>query len=332
MAAPVEEQVNGVENMLYMSSQAGNDGSYTLTVTFEIGTNLNTALVMVQNRVTLALPQLPSNVQREGITIRKKTPDILCVVSIISPDGRYDDLYLSNYAYINLRDELLRVDGVSDINIFGERDYSIRAWLDPQKMAACSITALDVAAAIQSQNIEVVAGQVGQPPAPGSQGAELPVNTLGRLRTPEQFGDIIIKVGQGANLQRAAAKSTSGSTGSTSDTTATAGGTVGALSLSGGLLGSTTSSNATTSSNSTTSSSSGNSHPSSNSSSTDHEPVADLANRRAADRPRDHDYEQRRDNHHYSWLAEQFVEYLIESVDRRDEWKCHWRSERHHHQ
>src|SRR6266849_8931812 len=123
VAAPIEQQVNGVPGMLYMSSQSGNDGSYGLTVTFEIGTDLNTALVMVQNRVTLAMPQLPTAVQMQGINIRKKTPDILSVVSFYSPDNRYDTIYLSNYATIHLRDELLRVDGVSDINYLGQRDY-----------------------------------------------------------------------------------------------------------------------------------------------------------------------------------------------------------------
>src|SRR5205823_6102141 len=136
---PIEQQVNGVPGMLYMSSQSGNDGSYTLSVTFEIGTDLNTALVMVQNRVQLAMPQLPTEVQRQGITIRKKTPDILSVISLYSPDNRYDNIYLSNYATINLRDELLRVEGVSDINVLGQRDYSIRAWLDPQKLASRGI-------------------------------------------------------------------------------------------------------------------------------------------------------------------------------------------------
>src|ERR1700722_12830633 len=134
VAAPIEQQVNGVQGMLYMSSQMGNDGSYTLTVTFDIGTDLNTALVMGQNRVTLAIPQLPNSVQQQGITIKKKTRDLLMIVSFLSPDGRYDDLYLSNFATIYVRDELLRVPGVSDITYMGERDYSIRAWLDPQKM------------------------------------------------------------------------------------------------------------------------------------------------------------------------------------------------------
>jgi multidrug efflux pump len=195
VAAPIEQQVNGIDGMLYMSSQSGNDGSYTLTVTFEIGTDLNTALVMVQNRVTLAMPQLPTDVQRQGITIRKKTPDILSVISFYSPDKRYDNIYLSNFANINVRDELLRVDGVSDINILGERDYSIRAWLDPQELASRGITASDVAAAIRTQNVEVASGQIGQPPSPADQSFQLPIDALGRLRTPEQFGNIVIKVG-----------------------------------------------------------------------------------------------------------------------------------------
>jgi multidrug efflux pump len=198
VAAPIEQQVNGVPGMLYMSSQCGNDGSYTLTVTFDLEVDLNTALVMVQNRVALAMPQLPNAVQMQGITIKKKTPDILLVVNFFSPDSRYDDLYLSNYAYINVRDELFRVDGVSDINLLGERDYSIRAWLDPQKLAACNMTSLEVAAAIRSQNVEAPAGQVGQPPAPGSQLFQRAIDTLGRLSEPEQFADIIIKVGRGA--------------------------------------------------------------------------------------------------------------------------------------
>src|SRR6202041_1314261 len=136
VAAPIEQQVNGVEGMLYMSSQSGNDGSYTLTVTFDIGTDVNTALVMVQNRVALAMPQLPTSVQNQGITIRKKTPDILMIVSFFSPNDRYDNIYLSNYATINIKDELRRTQGVSDITSRGQRDSSVRAWLNPQKLSA----------------------------------------------------------------------------------------------------------------------------------------------------------------------------------------------------
>src|SRR5205823_4839788 len=151
VAAPIEQQVNGVEGMLYMSSQSGNDGNYSLTITFDIGTNLNTALVMVQNRVALAMQQLPTSVQKQGITIRKKTPDMLMIVNFYS-DGRFDDVYLSNFATINVRDELLRVDGVSDINYLGQRDYSIRTWINPQKLAALGMTPVDVANAIRTQN------------------------------------------------------------------------------------------------------------------------------------------------------------------------------------
>jgi multidrug efflux pump len=197
VAAPIEQQVNGIQGMLYMSSQCGNDGSYTLTVTFDIGTDLNTALVMVQNRVTLAIPQLPNPVQKQGITVKKKTPDLLMIVSLISPDGRYDDLYLSNFATIYLRDELLRVYGVSDITYLGERDYSIRAWLDPQKIAALNMTAIDVANAIRAQNVEIAAGQIGEPPGAEMGALQLPIGALGRLKEPEQFGDIIVKVAGG---------------------------------------------------------------------------------------------------------------------------------------
>ena len=203
VAAPIEQQVNGVQGMLYMSSQMGNDGSYSLTVTFDLGTNLNTALVMVQNRVTLALPQLPTAVQKQGITIKKKTPDILLVVNFFSPDGRYDDIYLSNYATINVRDELFRLEGVSDINTLGQRDYSIRVWLDPQKVASLGMTAMEVADAIRSQNLEAPAGQVGQPPTTEGYPFQLPIETLGRLSKPEQFGDIVVKVGRGAQVNAA---------------------------------------------------------------------------------------------------------------------------------
>src|SRR5262245_54445218 len=175
--------------MLYMSSQMGNDGSYTLTVTFDVGTDLNTALVMVQNRVTQALPLLPVEVQNQGITIRKKTPDILNVVNFYSPDGRYDDVYLSNYATIHVYDELLRIDGVSQINILGVGNYSMRAWLDPQKLASLNMTPIDVANAIRNQNLDAPAGRLGQQPSTRTQPFELPIATLGRLPTTQESGD-----------------------------------------------------------------------------------------------------------------------------------------------
>ena len=195
VAAPIEQQVNGIDGMLYLSSQSGNDGSYSLTATFDIGTDLRTAVVMVQNRVALAMPQLPTAVQQQGITIRKKTPDMLLIVNFISPDGRYDDKYLSNFATIYAKDELLRVDGISDVLIQGQRDYSMRIWLDPQKMAARNVTAMDVANAISTQNVDAPAGRIGQPPAASGLAFQLPIDTLGRLSAPEQFEDIVVKIG-----------------------------------------------------------------------------------------------------------------------------------------
>src|SRR5580704_990334 len=178
VAAPIEQQVNGVEGMLYMSSQMGNDGSYTLAVTFDIGTDLDTALVMVQNRVQLALPLLPASVQNQGITIRKKTPDNLNINNYYSPDGRYDDVYLSNFAQIRVYDELLRIDGISQINFLGVGNYSMRAWLDPDKLASLNLTANDVANAIRQQNLDVPVGVLNQPPARQTQGFEQPIKTL----------------------------------------------------------------------------------------------------------------------------------------------------------
>jgi multidrug efflux pump len=196
VAAPIEQQVNGVEKMLYMSSQSGNDGSYNLTVTFDLGTNLNSALVLVQNRVQLAMPQLPDVVQKQGVNVKKKSPNILLVINLYSPDGRYDDLYMSNYAMINIKDEVARLDGVGDTNFLGERDYSIRAWLNPDKMASLQLSAGDVVNAIQNQNLPLAAGQIGQPPALGGQDFQTMISGIGRLSTPEQFGDIIVKMAE----------------------------------------------------------------------------------------------------------------------------------------
>jgi multidrug efflux pump len=263
VAAPIEQQVNGVQGMLYMSSQMGNDGSYSLTVTFDVGTDLKTALVMVQNRVALAMPQLPTQVQNQGITIRKKTPDILMIVNFFSPDGRYDDLYLSNYATLYVKDELLRVDGVSDVNYLGERDYSIRAWLDPQKLAACNLTSIDVANAIRNQNLDAPAGQIGQPPARRDQDFQLPIDTLGRLSTPEQFGDIIVKASRTRSTSPTSAASAPSSSGSgmsgigAANSGMTIGGATSGMTTSGTTIsGSTTSSSGTTGTTSTTGTSS----------------------------------------------------------------------------
>ena len=154
VAAPIEQQVNGVEEMLYMNSSSTNDGSYALTVTFKPGVDLNLAQVLVQNRVSLALPSLPEVVRRTGVTTRKRSPDILLTVSINSPDGRYDQLYLSNYARLRLQDELARLPGVSEVRVFGQRDYSMRVWLDPDKLAARDLAVSDVLAAVREQNTE----------------------------------------------------------------------------------------------------------------------------------------------------------------------------------
>ena len=194
VAAPIEQEINGVENMLYMSSQASSDGQLRLTVTFKLGTDLDTAQVQVQNRVAIAEPKLPEEVRRLGVTVRKSSPDFTIVVQLYSPDGRYDPLYVSNYALLQVRDEIARLPGVGDVFLFGARDYSMRVWLDPQKLASRGMTANDVVAAVREQNIQVAAGVIGQQPLPpGANDYQLTVNAMGRLTRPEQFADIIVK-------------------------------------------------------------------------------------------------------------------------------------------
>ena len=193
VAATIEQQISGVENMLYMSSQSTNDGSYTLTITFKIGVDLNIAQVMVQNRVALAEPLLPELVKRRGVSVKKKSPSTLMIVNLYSPNQSRDNLYLSNYATTQLRDELLRLPGVGDISYLGQRDYSMRVWLDPEKMAHRNLTSLDVVQAISQQNIQVAAGQIGQPPVPTGQVFQYTMTTLGRLTSVEQFSDMILR-------------------------------------------------------------------------------------------------------------------------------------------
>jgi multidrug efflux pump len=193
VAAPIEQQVNGVEDMIYMVSQSNNDGSYTLTVTFKPGVDLNFAQVIVQNRVNLAMPLLPDVVKQAGVTTRKRTPDILQVIAIYSPHGRYDQLYLSNFATIRVADELRRVPGVGDVLIFGQQDYSMRLWLDPEKLASLGMTAGDVANAIREQNRQMAPGHIGQEPVVQKRPFELTLNTLGRLSEPEQYEDIVLR-------------------------------------------------------------------------------------------------------------------------------------------
>jgi hydrophobe/amphiphile efflux-1 (HAE1) family protein len=195
VAAPLEQQINGVENMLYMSSQAANDGNMTLTVTFKVGTNLDIAQVQVQNRIAVALPQLPQEVQQRGVSVKKATPDITLVVAVYSPDDSRDRLYMSNYATLQLKDQLSRLPGVGDITVFGARDYAMRLWLDPNKIAARGMTAGDILNAIREQNIQVAAGVIGAQPLPaGTTQFQYTISAQGRLVTPDQFENIVVKV------------------------------------------------------------------------------------------------------------------------------------------
>ncbi|HEX6565859.1 MAG TPA: multidrug efflux RND transporter permease subunit [Chthoniobacterales bacterium] len=200
VATPIEEQVNGVENMLYMSSQMTANGAVTITVTFALGTDVNTDQVLVQNRVSVALPRLPQEVQAIGVTTQKQSPDLMMVVHLLSPDNTYGQEYISNYALIQVRDPLSRLYGVGNVQIFGERDYSMRLWLDPNRMYARGLTAQDVVNAVQAQNIQVAAGQLGAPPAPKGTAFTLTINTLGRLITPDQFKQIIVKRGSNGQI------------------------------------------------------------------------------------------------------------------------------------
>lgn len=202
VAAPLEQAITGVENMLYMSSQSTADGKITLTITFALGTDLDNAQVQVQNRVTRTEPKLPEEVTRIGITVDKASPDLTMVVHLTSPDKRYDMLYLSNYAILNIKDELARLGGVGDVQLFGMGDYSLRVWLDPNKTASRNLTATDVVTAIREQNRQVAAGQLGAPPAPNAQSFQLSVNTQGRLVSEEEFENIIIRSGDNGEITR----------------------------------------------------------------------------------------------------------------------------------
>jgi multidrug efflux pump len=195
VAAPLEEQINGVENMLYMSSQNTSDGALMLTVTFAIGTDVERAETQVQNRVQRALPRLPEEVRQIGVTTVKSSPNLTMVVHLNSPDGRYDDLYLRNYATLNIKDRLARIEGMGEVQLFGSGDYAMRVWLDPQKVAARGLVAGDVVDAIREQNVQVAAGVIGQGPAKGAD-FQLTVNTQGRLSSVEEFGSIIVKTGE----------------------------------------------------------------------------------------------------------------------------------------
>lgn len=196
VGAPIEAQVSGVEGMVYMSSRCTNDGAYNLTVTFKMGMDSDMAQVLVQNRVALALPVIPPLVQNEGISVKKMSPNTLMIVNLVSSDAARDSIFLSNYATIYVKDELGRLPGVAGITYLGQRDYSLRAWLDPDKMAALNLGGMDVVAAIAQQNVQVAAGQIGQPPTLRAQQFQLTINTQGRLTDPKEFANIIIKAGR----------------------------------------------------------------------------------------------------------------------------------------
>ncbi|WP_414477711.1 efflux RND transporter permease subunit [Pandoraea pnomenusa] len=193
VASPLEEQINGVENMLYMQSQANSDGNLTTTVTFRLGTDPDKAQQLVQNRVAQALPRLPDDVQRLGVTTIKSSPTLTMVVHLISPNNRYDMTYLRNYALINVKDRLSRIQGVGEVQLWGAGDYSMRVWLDPAKVAQRGLTASDVVKAIREQNVQVAAGVIGATPAGPNTPLQLNVNARGRLNTEEEFRDIILK-------------------------------------------------------------------------------------------------------------------------------------------
>jgi hydrophobe/amphiphile efflux-1 (HAE1) family protein len=200
VAAPIEQQVNGVEGMMYMSSTSSADGSYALTITFEIGTNLDDAQVLVQNRTSIAEPSLPEEVRRQGLSVKKQSSNIVLAVSLTSPKKVYDGLFLSNYATLRLRDDLSRVEGVGEVMVRGVGSYAMRVWLDPDKMAARRLTTQDVTSALARQNVQVAAGQVGQPPSPIGQRFQMTVTTLGRLSDPEEFEGIVIKTGEAGQI------------------------------------------------------------------------------------------------------------------------------------
>jgi hydrophobe/amphiphile efflux-1 (HAE1) family protein len=193
VVSPLEQQINGVENMLYISSNSTGDGRFSISVTFELGTNLDTAQVQVQNRVAIAQPRLPADVRNIGVTVAKASPDLMMVVHLYSPDKSRDTLFISNYANIRITDVLSRIHGVGSINVFGGRDYSMRVWLDPDRLQALSLTAGDVTAALQRQNVQVAAGVLNQPPVGDPRAFQIAVQTLGRLADPAQFADIVVK-------------------------------------------------------------------------------------------------------------------------------------------
>ncbi|MDI6839006.1 MAG: efflux RND transporter permease subunit, partial [Rhizobiaceae bacterium] len=202
VATPLEEQINGVEDMLYMSSQATSDGVLTVTVTFKLGTDPDKAQQLVQNRVAQAEPRLPAEVRALGLTTAKSSPDFIMVVNLVSDDDNYDITYLRNYATLNVKDRLARIEGAGQVQVFGAGDYSMRIWVDPQKAAEHSLAASDITNAIRGQNVQAAAGIIGASPSVPGTGLQLNVNARGRLQTPEEFGNIIVKSGENGEITR----------------------------------------------------------------------------------------------------------------------------------
>jgi len=202
VATPLEQEINGVEDMLYMSSQSTSDGQMQLTITFKLGTDIDKAQVLVENRIAVAEPRLPEEVRRIGVTVRKSSPDMLLVVHLVSPDNTYDQLYISNYALIRVYDVLTRIQGVGNVTVFGAREYSMRVWLDPEKLYSMGLTVSDVVQSLREQNVEVAAGVIGQPPVPQGNAYQLSVNTLGRLVEADQFADVVIRTGEDGRITR----------------------------------------------------------------------------------------------------------------------------------
>src|ERR1700746_1566118 len=199
VAAPIEQQINGVEDMLYMYSQATSNGQLTITITFKLGTDLDKAQVLVQNRVAIAQPQLPDEVQRNGVVTKKNSPDILMVVFMLSPDDTFDQLYISNYTLLQVRDQLLRLHGVGDIQMYGARDYSMRLWLDPDRIANVGLTSSEVLAAIRAQNLQIAGGQIAEPPI-ADRARQPNLVFTGRLKDIRQFEDIVVKAGSDGRI------------------------------------------------------------------------------------------------------------------------------------
>src|SRR5215213_673195 len=198
VVSPIEDQINGVEGMLYLSSNATADGRFSIAVTFDLGTNLDIAQVQVQNRVATATPRLPPEVRASGVTVNKSSPDLMMVLHLYSPDKSRDDLFVSNFATLEIKDALTRVDGVGSITVFGSRDYAMRVWLDPGRMQSLGLTAQDVVTAIQGQNLQVASGVLNQPPVESPLAFQVSVQTQGRLSDPVEFGNIVVKQSQGA--------------------------------------------------------------------------------------------------------------------------------------